>query len=348
MKRFITVAAVLTGLILIGGLAAAFLLDHPLAARLTTRWLPPTVPAAGSPEEQSQEATAFRALGRNVNGALVWSSNREGNHELFRADLSTGAVTRLTDHPHVDYLSRYSPDGRHISFLRSRRPWVSFREVDGWDLMIMNADGSGQRRLVERVYHAMWTPDGRSITFIRDNKVMAVDVSSGQERLIYDGADEPTAGRIDEPMLGPDGRLAFALKGVSRARRGVGILSLETRQFERVSPEPSACEIAWIGDTGRVVWIEGSGRGGTRVMHTATPNGKPQVLIDLPGAHSHEYFPVVTKDGHWLIWGAAAEGHEHDRADYEIFAWRIGTPAESAIRLTWSTSNDQWPDLWVN
>jgi hypothetical protein len=102
-----------------------------------------------------------------------------------------------------------------------------------------------------------------------------------------------------------------------------------------------------MGDTGRVVWIEGSGRGGTRVMHTPSPGGRPEILIDLPGAYSHEYFPVVTRDGRWLIWGAAAEGHEHDRADYEIFAWRIGAPAESATRLTWSTSNDQWPDLWM-
>jgi hypothetical protein len=339
---------VLAGVVCVGGVAAAFFSDHPLAARLTTRWLPPAAPTANSPEELSRESSAFRALGRSVNGTLVWSSNREGNHELLRADLSTGAVTRLTHHPHVDYLSRYSPDGRHISFLRSRRPWVSFREVDGWDLMIMNADGSEERRLVETAYHPMWTPDGRSITFTRDNKVMAVDVRSGQERLVYDGADEPTAGRIDEPMMGPGGQLAFALKGVSRARRGVGILSLETRRFERVSPEPSACEIAWIGDTGRVVWIEGHGHGGTRVMHTAAPNGPPQVLIDLPGTHSHEYFPVVTRDARWLILGATADGHEHDRADYEVFAWRIGAPAESAIRLTWSTSNDQWPDLWVN
>jgi hypothetical protein len=347
VKRFVVALLVLGGLLCVAA-TAAFLLDHPLAARLTTRWVPPAVPTAGSPDERSQEAGAFRTLGREVSGTLVWSSNREGNHELYRANLATGVVSKLTNHPHVDYLSRYSPDGRRISFLRSRRTWVSFREVDGWDLMVMNADGSGQRRLAERAYHGMWTPDGGSITFTRDNKVMAVDVSSGEERLVYDGADEPTAGRIDEPMMGPDGLLAFALKGVSRARRGVGILSLKTRKFERVSPEPSACEIAWIGETGRVVWIEGSGHGGTRVMHTAAPNGEPQVLIDLPGTYSHEYFPVTTKDGRWLIWGAAAEGHEHDRADYEIFAWRIGTRAESAIRLTWSTSNDQWPDLWVN
>jgi hypothetical protein len=348
VRRWGLAAVVLIGLVVVGGAVIVALLDHPLAARLSTRWVPPSAPSSGTPEEQSKEASAFKALGRDVRGTLVWSSNREGNHELYQADLATGRIVRLTNHPNVDYLSRYSPDGRQISFLRSRRPWVSFREVDGWDLMVMNADGSNQRRLVERAYHALWAPDGRSITFTRDNKVMAVDAASGQERLVFDGADAPLAGRIDEPVLGPENRLALALKGVSRGRRGVGILSLDTRRFERVSSNPSACEISWIGNTGRVVWIEASGRGGTQVMHTPSAGGKPAVLIDLPGAYSHEYFPVVTSDTRWLIWGAAAEGHEHDRADYEIFAWRIGTPAASAARLTWSTSNDQWPDLRLN
>jgi hypothetical protein len=334
----------LLGAGLAGG-TALVVLDHPLAERLATRWVPPSAPIAATAEGQDKETRAFRSLGQDLRGRIVWSSNREGNHELYHADLASGQIVRLTNHPHVDYLSRYSPDGRQISFLRSRRPWVSFREVDGWDLMLMNADGSSQRRLVERAYHPVWTPDGRSLTFTRDNKVMAVEVASGQEHLVYDGADQPTAGRIDEPSLGPGNRLAFALKGVSTARSGVGILSLGPRTFERVSPNPSACEITWIGDTGRVAWVEGSGHGGTRVMHIPSPGGKPEVLIDLPGAYSHEYFPVVTRDAQWLVWGAAAEGHEHDRADYEIFAWRIGTPAESAARLTWSTSNDQWPDV---
>ena len=44
--------------------------------------------------------------------------------------------------------------------------------------------------------------------------------------------------------------------------------------------------------------------------------------MDLPGAYSHEYFPRVSNDGRWLVWGAAASGHEHDRADYEIFVWQ--------------------------
>jgi dipeptidyl aminopeptidase/acylaminoacyl peptidase len=325
-----------------------WLMAQPLTERMSTRWIPPETPVPDPVEQVDQERDAFRALGRQVRGQFIWSSNRGGNHDIYRADLATGARTRLTTHPHVDYFSRYSPDGRQISFLRSRRPWVSFRESDGWDLYVTRSDGAGERRLAEQAYHALWTPDGRELTFTRDNNIVAIDVATGRERTLHAGSDRPTAGRVDDPMLGPDGRIVLALKGVSRPRRGIGILSLEDRTFTRVSANPSSCQVFWLpGGRGRVYWVESEGHGGTRVMHTPAPGADPAVLIDLPGAHSHEYFPRISSDGRWLVWGAAAEGHEHDRADYEMFAWLIGTPWEQAIRLTYSAGNDQWPDLWI-
>ncbi len=34
-------------------------------------------------------------------------------------------------------------------------------------------------------------------------------------------------------------------------------------------------------------------------------------------------------------------------ADYEIFLWQVGTPAETASRLTYHTGNDNWPDVYL-
>jgi hypothetical protein len=82
-------------------------------------------------------------------------------------------------------------------------------------------------------------------------------------------------------------------------------------------------------------------------MQAEAVKGERDILMDLPGPYSHEYFPRVSSDGKWLVWGAAARGHEHDEADYEMFAWRLGTPWTSAMRLTFSTANDQWPELYV-
>ena len=48
----------------------------------------------------------------------------------------------------------------------------------------------------------------------------------------------------------------------------------------------------------------------------------------------------------YTVFAASAGGHEHDVEDYEIFLWEIGTPPETAARLTWHTANDNWPDLF--
>ena len=120
-------------------------LPEPLAnvsERFITRWLPPEPPATlelGNDDERN----AWNRLGQQVSGYLMWSSNRNGNHDLFLINLSTGEEQQLTSNPHVDFFARFSPDGQLISFLRSQRPWVSFRDELAWDLYVMNSDGIG-------------------------------------------------------------------------------------------------------------------------------------------------------------------------------------------------------------
>ena len=70
-------------------------------------------------------------------------------------------------------------------------------------------------------------------------------------------------------------------------------------------------------------------------------------LVDFPGRRSHEYFPELSADGKWLVWGITQRGHDHDIADYEIYLWEVGTPQESAVRLTYHSGNDRWPDIFI-
>jgi len=80
---------------------------------------------------------------------------------------------------------------------------------------------------------------------------------------------------------------------------------------------------------------------------TGHPDGSGrQVFMNLPGPRSHEYFPKLSHDGQWLVWGTAAEGHEHDRADDEIFVGRVGTPVSEAVQRTHHPGNDNGPDMW--
>ncbi len=330
-------------------------LPHSLATvanlpeRLLATVFPPRVPrrvrlAGLTPPEQA----AVETLSHRLGGLLVWSSNRTGNHELYLLDLRTRTVRQLTHTPQVEFFSRFSPDGRRILFARSQRDYVSPRDPTAWDVYVMRVDGSGERLLARNGYSPQWAPTGDAIIFLRGDQVIRLTLDGdgpGRESVLLDG---PTtagiAGGMETPELSPDGtRLAVTVR--SRQYGGVAVVDLATRAVTRLSPG-QACQITWMPGSDALLWMEAEGNGGTRIV-SGGPGRERTTFMDLPGTYSHEYFPRVSNDGRWLAWGAAASGHEHDRADYEIFVWPIGRPVSEAVRLTHHPGNDQWPDLYV-
>jgi len=301
------------------------------------------------------EREAVERLSPQTDGLLVWSSNRSGNHELYLLDLPARSIRQLTRHPNVDFFSRVSPDGRRVLFLRSQREWVSFRDKSAWDLMVVNVDGTGEELLARGVYHPTWIADGSGILFERGMQFVRYDLASRREHVLLDVAKAfPGVSEMGDVELSPSGRrLAFGLRGtfsgafgLSGGFSGAVALDLDARALAILTRE-QACQTTWTPDGRGVLWMETGGQGGTRVMTGPADGTDRRVLMDLPGARSHEYFPKLSNDGRWLVWAAAAEGHEHDRADYDIFLWRVGTPWEQAVRLTQHPGNDQWPDLWI-
>lgn len=317
-----------------------------LPVRLATRWVAPQ--AGDVLELDGRERRALRRLGQSLEGRIIWSSNRSGNHEIYLLELgdSDPVARRLTDHPHVDFSSRFSPDGQWIVFARSQREWVSFREVDAWDLYLMRADGSEQRQLVRHGYHPTWARGGRSVVFQRGAQVVEVDVESGAESVLFD-ADTVLEGRgWGEQALHED----RSLLGLAVQGAGVIVVPPGANEFRHLTLR-QACQTSWVPGTRELLWVDAEGNGGTRIVRGSADRPVDEgieVVMDLPGERSHEYFPTLSDDGQWLVWGASAEGHEHDRADYEIYVWKVGTPWEEATRITYYTGNDQWPDVHVD
>ena len=76
-------------------------------------------------------------------------------------------VRQLTNNDDDDDGPVWSPDGESIAFTRSRRAKNGF-EYDGFDIFVMNADGSEERQLTKNddlEFDVMWSPDGESIAF---------------------------------------------------------------------------------------------------------------------------------------------------------------------------------------
>lgn len=99
---------------------------------------------------------------------LAFTSNAEGQHEVYVYDLNTEQIERLTAHAGAsstrDRRPFWSPDGSRIVFER---------QADGErDLWLMNADGSNQTQLTHRgdvesdFIFDPWHPTGDRVLFV--------------------------------------------------------------------------------------------------------------------------------------------------------------------------------------
>jgi hypothetical protein len=87
-------------------------------------------PTGGSEEIEGEDAAKMKAVGAKVKGQIVWSSSRDGNHDLFVMNTDGSGVKRITEGDAVDWFPRYSPDGSRILFVRSKKGWVSERDAN--------------------------------------------------------------------------------------------------------------------------------------------------------------------------------------------------------------------------
>ena len=311
---------------------------------------------SGSEEQPSPaEKQAMASVGGKANGQIVWSSSRLGNHDLFVMNTDGSNVHAITHGDAVDWFPRFSPDGSRILFTRSKKGWVYERDAntDGkWDIFTVTPDGKEETKVVDNASWGGWVT-GNEIVYVRSTAVYRRALAGGEESMLVDSTkvSDLDGALLQQPELSKDGtHLAITLRG---SKRETGIWDLKNKTWTRTS---EGCQINWTPAGDEIYWVHPSGNGGSRVLHLPVVNGKLSksdadldaiTLIDLPGRRSHEYFPQLSADGKWLVWAATQRGHDHDLADYEIYLWEVGTPADSAVRLTFHSGNDRWPDIFI-
>jgi hypothetical protein len=305
------------------------------------------------PSPADQQAMA--EVGGKAKGLIVWSSSRLGNHDLFVMNSDGSNVHAITKGDAVDWFPRFSPDGSRILFTRSKKGWVYERDAnaDGrWDIYTVTPDGQNETMVVDNASWGGWI-NNDEIVYVRSTAVYRRALKGGDETLLVDSSKESVldGALLQQPEMSKDGAfVAITLRG---SKRETGVWDLAKKTWTRTG---EGCQINWAPSGSEIYWVHPTGNGGSRVMHLPMADGKPSksdsdldaiTLIDIPGRRSHEYFPQLSADGKWLVWGATQRGHDHDVADYEIYLWEVGTDPAKAARLTYHSGNDRWPDIFI-
>lgn len=97
---------------------------------------------------------------------LAWSP--DGRTIYFGRYLISTDGSGARKLPYIPLIAVWSPDGRQIAFVGNRPRGGPCPCKDNSDIYVMNADGSGTRRLTHNVGYdgePAWSPDGRKIAF---------------------------------------------------------------------------------------------------------------------------------------------------------------------------------------
>lgn len=185
---------------------------------------------------------------------LAFSSERDGNPELYVADAATGSVRRLTwNLKAADRRPAWSPDGRRLVW-QSGRPGTL-------DLFVMDADGGRKQRLVGGAGDDVdpdWSPDGKRVAFSSNRgghrDLWEVPAGGGKPELLLDVRGEARA-----PVWSPDGkRLAYS--GVVGGIADIWVVTVGSSEPRRLTRGRAAdLRPDWAPDGRRLAFSRAAG-----------------------------------------------------------------------------------------
>jgi Tol biopolymer transport system component len=296
---------------------------------------------------------SFSPDGKQV--VFTWNGEKQDNFDLYVKQIEVGEPLRLTRHPAMDSWASWSPDGRHIAFVR----WQIGLPV--FELRVIPALGGAERLLVEcplpEVWPApagSWTPDSRSLILgfpgaQTHTALFLLSVETGERRRLT----SPPAGwnGDDSPVLSPDGSRVAFIRRRGPESGNVFLLNLyrdysAQGEPQQLTHEP-CCTVnpLWTGDGRQILYLTSDQDISTLHRIPAHPGGQPET-VDTIGALGSQL--AISRQGDKLAYVSGQTDSDLWRVDLPR---RGSRPAEGsgtalpARRVLSSSRTDAFPDI---
>ncbi len=268
----------------------------------------------------------------SLQGVMVFTSNRDGNSEIYALNLASQAQTRLTANSAQDIQPALAPDGVRIAYVSNQdgNNEIYLGGTDGRIPLNLTANASDEQ-------HPAWSPDGNWIVFTtnRDgNQEVYVMRSDGTQvrNLSSNAANDfaPTWFSVSG-LLGSEDWIAFTStrdgnQEIYKVKPdGTGLANLTNNPAQDYDPSgyPGGQTLAFVSE-----------RTGNPEIYTMNHNGG--AVTNVTNNPGRDLEPAFSSNGSWIAFSSDREG------SLEIYV--TAPQGGTAYNLTRNPAQDRLPD----
>lgn len=227
---------------------------------------------------------------------IAFTSERDGNAEIYITDTKGKNLQNLTNHPATDHMPAFSPDGQWMAYVSDRG--------GNSRIYLMNRNNNVIRPLTNHLTSRVdldpdWSPDGQWIafTFIKgegptSNQIYKINVNGGDLQQLTD------EGYNRFPAWSPDGK-QIAFYSSRDAGADMFVMKADGKNVRRVRQRRlGGGTPTWSPDGKQIAYdlLDPVGAG-IYIMTTAGQNNRR-----LTPANTWSDNPAWSPDGHWIAY----------------------------------------------
>ena len=245
---------------------------------------------------------------------------------------SPASITRLTVTEEARNGQPFvSPDGDRVTFISNR--------TGAWEVWVMRADGTDQRRLTDSLGYAgwpSWSPDNEHVLYHdrREGHFAFFSVSEDTGKIVSYPVPSERASHNFRPLLRADGgALLFDRTDASEpANHDLYVYDYATSSLRQLTTDSGYdSDARWSPDGHRIVWHSdrGSAQHDTQIFVMNADGTDVRQLTRGPGTHR---YPVWSPDGRHIAYTAQPGPARNQRIGRDI--WIMDANGSNRARIT--------------